>query len=301
MRCPPCSWGSFSWTWRAGWRELSALPPQLPRPGTPCSPRRRSQTRSRSRSRPAAAAAATSLAPGSAPPRPRRPTAAQPLRPGLPPPPPPMATKGRGHVNETAALGAGPGARCRNAGSQRLCAWGDVTALSCAQGPLSVTAPGLRCGCGAVGLGDRALGVLSLLYCAPPRPALSLARVTAAPGLSPGPGRGERGPLRQQACVGWASGTRSHLSRRCHLACCGTAPSLPGQAGPGSSNTPCLANKPGCAPPRGAQLTAGYQRQDVGARLSGRMEVARCSPPELLSSGLKLQDPWGRGSQCHSQ
>lgn len=115
------------------------------------------------------------------------------------------------------------------------------------------------------------------------------------------PGREERATLRQRACVGWAPGTRSLLSRRCHLACCGTAPSLPGQAGPGNSNTPCLANKPGCARPPGAQLTAGYQRQDVGARLSGRAEVARCSPPELLSAGLKLQDLWGRGSQCHSQ
>lgn len=73
------------------------------------------------------------------------------------------------------------------------------------------------------------------------------------------------------------------------------------QIGPGSSNTPCLANKPGCAPPPGAQLTAGYQRQDVGARLSGRAEAAWRSPPELLSVGLKLQDPWGKGSQCHSQ
>lgn len=62
-----------------------------------------------------------------------------------------------------------------------------------------------------------------------------------------------------------------------------------------------LGKQTGVRPATWGSADSWLSEAGVGARLSRRAEVARCSPPELLSAGLKLQDLWGRGSQCQSQ
>lgn len=156
-------------------------------------------------------------------------------------------------------------------------------------GRVLVAASGSGLGCEAAGLGEGAPGIVSLLcaLCATSPRAAPCAVTPTSTGTPQDLGQGECPKVGSAEAMGLPG-----VSTPRFCPCLPEMPpgllwaflSLPRQAGPGSSNTPLRLGKQRL----GAQLTAGYQRQNVTAPLSIRAELAGALH---LPAGPKPRDP----------